>query len=80
MTTNPEPDATPPKGELVLDERRQLVGVVMDVLDGRVYLRPPAGGMEWEADPESVRPAGSEEQLRARVAEANATSVRRWGR
>jgi hypothetical protein len=68
------------KGELVLDESSGRVGVVMDVLDGRVYLRPPGGGTEWEADPRNVRAAGPEEELRARVAEANAASVRRWGR
>jgi hypothetical protein len=36
------------------------VGEVMDTSetsDGtRVYLRPPGGGLEWEADPEALEP------------------------
>jgi hypothetical protein len=71
-------DGVPNVGSLVLDEKRDRVGVVMDRQGGRVYLRPPQGGREWEAAPEDVRPARAGDELRARVAEINAAG--RWGR
>ncbi|MGW4894334.1 hypothetical protein ACWEQL_18985 [Kitasatospora sp. NPDC004240] len=46
--------ASPQPGELVHDIRARRTGVVMDVLDGRVYLRPPGGGVEWTARPEHI--------------------------
>ncbi len=39
------------RGELVRDVRCGRVGTYMDTLGGAVYLRPVAGGPEWEADP-----------------------------
>jgi hypothetical protein len=71
-------EGTPDVGSLVLDAKRDRVGVVMDRQGGRVYLRPPQGGREWEAAPEDVRPAKARDELRARVAEINAAG--RWGR
>ncbi|MFF3763738.1 hypothetical protein ACFYYR_06555 [Streptomyces sp. NPDC001922] len=43
-------------GELALDAKRGRVGIVMDAQGGRVFLRRPEGGREWEAPPEDVRP------------------------
>lgn len=71
-------DGLPDVGALVLDAKRDRVGVVMDRQGGRVYLRPPQGGREWEAALEDVRPARAADELRARVAEINAAG--RWGR
>ena len=68
----PADPGVPPTGTLALDIKRDRVGVVMDTLGGRVYLRPPQGGREWEAAPEHVRPAGPAEEVRAKVAEVNA--------
>ncbi|MGQ5635446.1 MULTISPECIES: hypothetical protein [unclassified Streptomyces] len=67
-----------PIGELAYDTRRKRKGVVMDHLDGYVWLRPQGGGTEWTAQPGDVEPAASEGAenavLRARVAVANARS------
>ncbi|MEW2130363.1 hypothetical protein [Streptomyces sp. NPDC005435] len=44
-------------------------------VEGRYwFLRPVCGGLEWEADPERVRPADQAERLRAGTARANARS------
>ncbi|MER8184805.1 hypothetical protein [Kitasatospora sp. NPDC094015] len=48
----------PKPGELVRDHRSDRIGVLMDVQGGRLYLRPPGGGVEWTADPGQVGPAG----------------------
>jgi hypothetical protein len=73
-----------PVGQLAYDTRRERRGVVMDHLDGDVWLRPPGGGMEWTARPGEVEPVTAdaaegdqpERLLRARVAVANARSRR----
>lgn len=65
-------------GTLVLDTRTARLGRVMAAQNGRLYLRAVSGGREWEAEPEEVRRADANEELRARVAEANAAG--RWGR
>lgn len=44
-------------GEVVRDHLRRRDGVVMDVVGGRLYLRPEGGGIEWTAAPEHVGPA-----------------------
>jgi hypothetical protein len=75
MNVGPE---VPEVGALALDVKRDRVGVVMARQGGRVFLRPPQGGREWEALPEDVRPAQLLDELRARVAEVNAHG--RWGR
>jgi hypothetical protein len=69
----------PPIGSLAVDTARDRVGVVMDVQGGRVFLRRPGGGTEWEALPRDVRPASGRDELRGRVTEADAESGRRWG-
>ncbi|MEV4612688.1 hypothetical protein AB0K43_08805 [Kitasatospora sp. NPDC049258] len=48
----------PRPGELVRDHRSDRVGVLMDVHGGRLYLRPPGGGVEWTTEPDQVGPAG----------------------
>ncbi|MFI6524987.1 hypothetical protein [Streptomyces uncialis] len=64
-------------GDLAYDTRKGAVGVVMDtgaVVDGRYSLRPPGGGIEWNAERADVRPATVADQLRPALAEANARS------
>lgn len=61
----------PEVGTLALDAKTDRVGHVMGHEGPYVQMRPPHGGREWDAQPEDVRPAGTQEQLRARVAEAN---------
>ncbi|MFG2191974.1 hypothetical protein [Streptomyces sp. NPDC048639] len=58
------PSESPPVGQLAFDRRYGRVGIVMDAQAGRVYLRRPEGGREWEASPEDVRPARSEDRGR----------------
>ncbi|WP_212765028.1 hypothetical protein [Streptomyces sp. I05A-00742] len=55
--SGPQPQRTPAVGELVVDARRERVGEVTGTGEGRVWLRPPAGGDVWEALPCDVRPA-----------------------
>ncbi|WP_338932051.1 hypothetical protein WEB32_22140 [Streptomyces netropsis] len=66
----------PAIGALVLDARRDRVGEVIDVICGRVLLRDPAGGREWEALPCDLRPATTGDALRARVADVNEQAAR----
>ncbi|MBC2876353.1 hypothetical protein H7K43_15045 [Streptomyces sp. TYQ1024] len=68
--------SAPEVGSLVLDIKRDRVGTVMGQLAGRIFLRPPHGGREWEAAPSDVRPAGTLEELRAKAQELN--ERRRW--
>lgn len=53
--------AAPEVGVLAWDSRRRLVGVLMDAQCGRMYLRPPEGGVEWEALPGDVQAVGQKE-------------------
>lgn len=66
----------PAVGALMLDARLDRVGVVMDVICGRVLLRAPAGGREWEALPCDLRPATTGDTLRVRVTDANDQAAR----
>ncbi|SCK59715.1 hypothetical protein YW7DRAFT_05787 [Streptomyces sp. AmelKG-E11A] len=65
-------------GQLVFDTCRQALGVVMDTgadaVDGRCFLRPPRGGVEWSAERAEVRPATVADQLRPALSEVNARS------
>lgn len=54
-------------GDRVVDEARRRMGVVMDHVGNRVQLRPPAGGREWDADPDYVRLAREDEILRVDI-------------
>ncbi len=67
-------DDPPARGTFVMDERSSRPGEVMDVVSGRVYLRPPGGGTEWSALPIHLRPMDPHEDLSARVAIENARS------
>lgn len=58
-------------GEVVKDSRTGRVGRVMGHVGPRYQLRPLNGGLEWEADPESLAPAIQSDALSDRVAEVN---------
>jgi hypothetical protein len=61
-----------PVNSLVVDmARNDKIGYVMGKVGPYLQLRPPGGGLEWDADPEKVRPATGTEALRARVTEFN---------
>ncbi|MFH8794689.1 hypothetical protein [Streptomyces sp. NPDC017941] len=64
----------PPRGTLLLDVSRDLIGEFRGEWCGVWSLRPMAGGREWTVAPEDVRPATPAQQLRARAARANARS------
>ncbi|MCC3779726.1 hypothetical protein [Streptomyces sp. UNOB3_S3] len=66
----------PEIGAVVRDVGRDRVGEVMAVVGGRVLLRAPGGGREWEALPGDPRPAATGDALRARVADVNERSRR----
>ncbi|MFC5666388.1 hypothetical protein ACFP3U_25905 [Kitasatospora misakiensis] len=45
---------TPTPGELVHDRRTGRTGVLMDTIAGKLYLRPPGGGVEWTVRPSHI--------------------------
>ncbi|MER7048828.1 hypothetical protein [Streptomyces jumonjinensis] len=63
-------------GTLALDSVTRRIGTVMGHVGPYVQLRPPGGGLEWDASPENVQPADASDRLRKRLAERNANSVR----
>lgn len=67
-------DTVPSVGRTVHDTVRDRVGRVMGHVGPYVQLRPLAGGLEWDADPNHLRPLAPAELLSALVAEANARS------
>ncbi|WP_229893983.1 hypothetical protein [Streptomyces glebosus] len=56
-------------GAYVWDPAEGKVGEVRDERLGRVYLRPPCGGLEWAARPKGLRLATKEERKEAGVVE-----------
>jgi len=66
----------PAVGELAYDARHDRVGEVMELRRTYSVLRPCGGGREWEVPLGYLHKADRAEQLRARVAELNASS--RW--
>lgn len=64
-------DAGPVVGALVVDTATNRIGYVMGREGPYIQIRPPGGGREWDANPERVREATRNEQLRARVTEIN---------
>ncbi|MGA5634482.1 hypothetical protein [Streptomyces lydicamycinicus] len=68
----PTAKTLPDVGEIVHDTSTDKVGEFRGALSGRWMLRPLGGGVEWEAKPEAVEPAGTAEHVRALAAEHNA--------
>ncbi len=64
----------PQVGDLVWDAAANKLGKLMARSPSAVWLRPAGGGREWTARTQDVRPATAAEELRSRVAEANARS------
>ncbi|GAA2725934.1 MULTISPECIES: hypothetical protein [Streptomyces] len=64
----------PEVGSLVLDTARNRIGEVMRAAGERVLLRAPGTGREWEALSPALCPATLADELRSKVAEANARS------
>lgn len=67
-------DGVPAVGEAVHDAARDRVGRVMAHEGPYIQLRPLAGGREWDAEPNAIRPLTRSELLSALVAVANARS------
>ncbi|WP_369262951.1 hypothetical protein [Streptomyces sp. R35] len=67
-------DGVPSVGEAVHDTVRDRVGRVMGHIGPYIQLRPLAGGLEWDADPNHLHPLTPAELLSALVAEANTRS------
>ncbi|WP_328723842.1 hypothetical protein OHT52_21820 [Streptomyces sp. NBC_00247] len=59
---------------MVDTSREDRVGEFRGVAGPYWAIRPVGGGIEWEAAPESVRPASPTERLRAENARCNARS------
>ncbi|MEV4431723.1 hypothetical protein [Streptomyces sp. NPDC049585] len=70
----------PEVGELVLDTTRNRIGEVMQTSAEQVLLRAPGTGRVWEALPQALCPATLADELRSKVAEANARSRQGRGR
>lgn len=62
------------QGELVRDTKLDRIGEVQALLAGRVYLRPPGGGVEWEAHPDQLELMDSRDQLHFRARKLNHAS------
>jgi hypothetical protein len=67
----------PEVGSLVRDVKLDKLGRVMERTQSLVWLRGPAGGREWTATFDDIRPAGVADELSAKVATANARSAGR---
>ncbi|MEV6838545.1 hypothetical protein AB0N17_29220 [Streptomyces sp. NPDC051133] len=72
MTTASEPLGP---GSLCYDPATAKVGEYRDRAGPYVMLRPVGGGREWEADPDTLRPATNQERLGASVRAANHRSA-----
>ncbi len=71
-TQRPADDGTAPDdvgqceiGALIIDTARQRLGMVMGHLGGRLQLRAPSGGVEWDCTPEFARTPLSGEVVHA---------------
>ncbi|MBL1081764.1 hypothetical protein JK359_07175 [Streptomyces actinomycinicus] len=58
-------------GRLLYDPATGKVGEYRDRAGPYVMLRPVGGGVEWEADPDAVRPATDRERIGATVRAVN---------
>ena len=77
--TSREPDPAestykPRTGDTVRDTARNKIGKVMGAEGPYVQLRPIHGGIEWDAQPENLKPVSVAEALGPAVAAANARS------
>ncbi|MFJ6573122.1 hypothetical protein ACIQNU_37510 [Streptomyces sp. NPDC091292] len=61
-------------GAIAYDARAKRVGVVMDDYGTHYVLRPPRGGIEWDASRADVRPATAADRLRPALTEVNERS------
>ncbi|MFB0620947.1 hypothetical protein [Streptomyces sp. AGS-58] len=68
MTTTSEPHEP---GSLLYDPATDRVGEYRDRAGPYALLRPVGGGVEWEADPGTLRPATDRERLCASVRAVN---------
>ncbi|MFI1682263.1 hypothetical protein [Streptomyces sp. NPDC020607] len=73
-TQRPTGDGTAPDdvtqykiGSLIIDTARQRLGMVMGHLGGRLQLRAPSGGVEWDCGAEFARTPRSGEVETATV-------------
>jgi hypothetical protein len=66
-----EARTAPSPGALVHDPATGRIGEYTARSGPYAMLRPVGGGREWQADPESIRPATREERIRAQVRAAN---------
>ncbi|WP_432068251.1 hypothetical protein [Streptomyces sp. C10-9-1] len=68
----------PAVGALVVDTRADRLGEFRGVVGPYWSLRPIGGGVEWDAEPQRVRPADPTERLHAETARVNARSRGEW--
>ena len=59
----------PEAGSLARDTATDQIGVLMDVIGSRAWLRKPGGGREWDTDATNVEPAQLPDQLAERLRE-----------
>lgn len=78
VVLTPEQPPVSEIGTWVVDTRTGHTAMVTDVRQGRLYLRPPGWGTEWEAMPVHVRPATEREAMSARLSELNQRSRTQW--
>ncbi|MCM2577321.1 hypothetical protein [Streptomyces meridianus] len=67
-----EKPTAPEVGSVARDAARDEVGEVMEVQEGRIFLRPLGGGREWDALPEDIEQLTAWEEHRARDTAARA--------
>lgn len=63
---------SPIVGSVARDAARDEVGEVMEVQEGRIFLRPLGGGREWDAVPEDIEQLSAGDEFAARSAAGRA--------
>ncbi|GLF94275.1 hypothetical protein [Streptomyces yaizuensis] len=61
-------------GEIAFDTVTRALGEVMEIYETHYALRPPQGGIEWDALRENTRRATTTDRLTPALAERNANS------
>lgn len=71
----------PVKGAVLYDAEHDRAGIFMDTAsNGRHWMRPVGGGIEWPADNTRTYPIDLADAIRARTAEAEAAATaEKWG-